>query len=351
MDIYGTATLNRTVDSLKRPASFLLNAFFPQMEFSDTEEIYFDVEIDGKARRLTPLVHPMRAGKIVESRGFKTNNIKPAYAKDKRVHVPHRALRRMIGETIGTGQEMTPQQRAAANLQADLRDQVDMLARRKEVMASEALRLGQVTVKGEGYDTVVVDFARHNDLTINLGSGEYWGDSGVSPLKDIQNFGLDVLKLSGGVVRDIVMEPEAFQVFAEVTGLKEKLDSRKGDPNMVLRTVLAPEHVQYMGTDGAYRYWVYADWYIDPDTEEEVPILPRGTVLGVSQSIMGVQHHGAIMDQEAIEGGMTKREFFVKSWVEKDPSARYLLMQSSPLVAPYRANACWAANVLAPLVP
>lgn len=346
MDIYGTATLNRTVESLKRPNAFLLNTFFGQIELSDSEEIYFDVEIDGVSRRLAPFVHPMKEGKVVESEGFNTKSFKPAYVKDKRVHEPNRSFRRGIGETIGTGQTMTPAERAAANLQRDLQNQVNMLTRRKEVMAAEVLRTGSCTIKGDGFGTVTVSFGRDVDLTNTLSGADCWDQTGIKPLELIEDWSFEVLQESGAVVRDIVMEKNAWRAFVAATGIVDKLDKRRTDVNGNMMTIVPPEHVAYMGTDGVYRYWVYTDWYIDPDTGAETAILPYGTVLGLSFDIMGVQHHGAIRDTKAIEGGLAMSEYFVKSWEVEDPSSRILLMQSAPLVVPYRPNASWAATVI-----
>jgi hypothetical protein len=38
-------------------------------------------------------------------------------------------------------------------------------------------------------------------------------------------------------------------------------------------------------------------------------------------------------------------EYFVKSWEVEDPSRRILLMQSAPLIVPYRPDATFAATV------
>ena len=70
MDIYSTTALNRLVQSLKRPQTALLGAFFGQVETSDTEDIKFDVE--NKKRRIAPFVSPLREGKLVEDEGYVT---------------------------------------------------------------------------------------------------------------------------------------------------------------------------------------------------------------------------------------------------------------------------------------
>jgi hypothetical protein len=56
----------------------------------------------------------------------------------------------------------------------------------------------------------------------------------------------------------------------------------------------------------------------------------------------GVRHFGAIRDLDA---GIQARQYFVKSWREPDPSRQFLLMQSAPLLVPYRPNAVLSATV------
>lgn len=341
MDLYSTNTLNGIVESLKRTPAFILNTFFTQVETSDTEEIHFDVEIDGKKRRLAPFVHPLKEGKVVESRGYQTKTFRPAYTKDKRVHDANRPFKRAAGEQIGGNANVTPAQRAQLNVTRDMRDQVDILTRRLEVMAVEALRTGKVTVKGEGFDTVVVDFGRDTGLTITKTAGTKWGDAGIEPIEDLEAWTLSVLQGSGSSIRTIIMDPGAWKAFRKSALLEKKLDLtrvKSGEINLAN----LPDHVQYKGNDGAYDYWVYADWYVDPDTNAEVPMLPNGTVIGVGE-VMGVRHFGAIKDEDA---GYQSREYFSKSWVQQDPSVRFLLMQSAPLMVPYRPNASFCATVL-----
>jgi len=229
-------------------------------------------------------------------------------------------------------------------------DQMDMLSRRQEVMASEVLRTGACTITGEGYGTVVVDFGRDPGLTVTLSGGTAWGATGVNPIEDIEDWSNIILQSEGVVSTDVVMDVAAWRLFK--AGLKqadpnqnlgEILDIRRGNVGAAMDTVLAAQiGAQYMGTDGRHRYWVYSDWYVDPADNTEKPVLPANTVLLGSAGIDGVRHFGAIRDEDA---GYQAREVFTKSWVEPDPSVRYVMMQSAPLLVPYRKNASLCATV------
>ena len=58
----------------------------------------------------------------------------------------------------------------------------------------------------------------------------------------------------------------------------------------------------------------------------------------------GVQAFGAIVDEDA---GYQAVRSHTKSWTEKDPSRRLIMMQSAPLVVPTRVNASLSRVVTA----
>jgi len=103
-------------------------------------------------------VSPLVAGKVVDNGGYETKSFKPAYIKDKRRFDANAPLKRSISEHIGG--TLSPMQRREAALNRALTDQLENLNRREEVMASEVLRTGKITISGDNYPTVEVDFQR-----------------------------------------------------------------------------------------------------------------------------------------------------------------------------------------------
>lgn len=337
MDLFSTDTLVGVVQDLRSRASAsptLLSMFFPALIEEATEEIHFDTE--DKPRRIAPFVNPLLEGKLVESLGFSTKTFKPAYIKDKRVFDSSRPLKRMMGEAL-TG-SMSPLARQAALLTMELADQLQMVRKRKEVMAGEAMALGQVTVDGEGFDTVVVDFDRAAGQTLSISGGTLDWDTGATkdPVANIETWSELMLKSSGAAPTDVVFTPTPWSLFRAETKFEKAVDLRRGgDDGVVSMTAPVNVGLQFLGRMGQRRLWTYYDWYVN-DAGVEVPILADGTVLLASGSMEGVQCHGAIRDEEA---GFQATEFWPKTWVQQDPSVRYLLGQSAPLVVPFRANA------------
>lgn len=79
-----------------------------------------------------------------------------------------------------SGGELHPGQRIELMLANELEDQIRMVNRRLEVMASEALRLDQVNVNGDGYPTRVMQFSRHAGHTVVLEGDNRWGNPAFS---------------------------------------------------------------------------------------------------------------------------------------------------------------------------
>lgn len=340
MNIYDTAVLNGVVQSLKRPKTFLLNTVFGTIQTEPAEQIAVDILIGN--RRVAPFVSPLVAGKVLTQDGFTTKLYKPAYIKPKSVVDPNRAFKRQAGEQIGGS--MNPQERLMATVRGIIEDHADQITRRLELMAAEALRLSQVTVTGEGFETQVVSFGRSAALTIALTGTDKWSDAASTPLDDLEAWAELVHKTEGAVISTIVMDPDAWAAFRQNAQVQKLLDVRRAAGTPV---ELGPSTyvggAQFKGTIGSFDIWVYSEYYEDPTTGTVTPLLPSGTVLGVGPNVEGVQAFGAIRDEAA---GLQATPVFVKSWTQEDPSARFILSQSAPLVYPRRPNGCFAATVL-----
>lgn len=336
MDIFSTNVLNGVVRYLPQPVTFLLDRFFPMEQTETSEEIHFDVE-NGK-RRIAPFVSPLVAGRIVEGQGYVAKTFKPAYVKDKRIFDPNRPMKRAMGERIGG--DMSPQARLEAMVRTDLEDQVKMVNRRLEVMASEVLRLGQVTVSGELYPTQVVSYGRPGGHTVTLAGAARWGQAGIKPLDNLETWATTVLQASGATITDWVMDVEAWKLLRVDADFQKLLDRFRGNATME-KITQEYEGASLVAQVPPWNIWVYQGWYVN-DAGAEVPLLPANTVIGGSPLIEGVRAFGAIRDEEA---GYQAMPYFAKSWVEKDPAARFLMTQSAPLVVPYRPAASFCATV------
>jgi hypothetical protein len=336
---YTTNQLIGVVSAFPPPPSELLDRYFTMESRSESEEIHFDV-LPGK-RRVAPFVHPLLPGKVVDAKGFATKTFKPAYVKDKRRFNPGDAIKRSAGEQIGGS--LTPQQRRDAYLAAQLQDQIEMLNRRMELMASEALRTGKVTVVGDGYPSTVVDFGRDGALTPTaLTSTARWGQSAEDPLGNLDTWAALVLKASGVFPSDVIMGVGAFASFKKNADVKSRLDLRNVTGNGMATAGSQREGLQFRGTIDGFNIFVYGGWYIDPADGVEKEIWPSDIVGMTSPAVEGVKAYGTIQDPAL---NFTALPYAPKMWIDNDPAVQWLMMQSAPLAVPTRVDACLAVDV------
>ncbi|WP_175829713.1 major capsid protein [Burkholderia cepacia] len=342
--LYDTNTLVQVVPNLKLAQQFLLDKFFPNIVTADSEKVSIDIDI-GK-RRMSPFVSPLVEGKLVEQRRYQTNEFKPAYIKDKRAPDLRKPVRRMIGERIGG--DLRGIEREMANLEAEMTDQVDILNRRLEWMAAQALLGGSVTISGEGFETVVVDFGRDAALTVALNGAQQWTPQNVAagtatPTANIETWQHIILKKSGAKVTDIVFSTSAWTGFLADPLAKGAIQypSLAQSGNVINPGAQIEQGAVYKGKWGQYDLWVYNDWYVD-DNNVEQPMIPDGDIILSGPNLMGTRAFGQIMDPAFNYEPMP---YAPKTWVEQDPAQRLIMMQSSPIVIPSRVNACFSANV------
>jgi len=347
MDFYSTEYLNGIVESFKKVPSFFLKKYFTAQINSDREEVVIERK-NGKAR-ITPFVAPMSEGKVTPGTGSTLDTLKPAYLKDMRAFDPNKAIKRMAGEALGGA--LTLQERKAAIVAQDLAEMDESFERRKEVMAAEAIITGKLVIKGEGFDTSV-DFQRPSDHTFALSGADKWdvvnadGFGTANVKKQLETYARKIANAGGGLVKDVIMDPLAWDYFSNMRQLISKegylnLQRGTGIAVNVDPTVLEDGNAEYKGSWNGFDFYVYQAEYIDPFDGSTKNIMPDKTVVMVGSKVEGCRYYGAIMDEDV----MMPIEKYVDTWAKKNPSRRWYQLQSSPLMVPHRPYATLAFTV------
>ena len=336
--LFDTATLQGVLSQLPEPQTGVLARYFTEEVISDDFEINFDVE--GTDLKMAPFVHPQVPGQNVVPEPYKAKKFRPAYVKDRRPFTPGGALTRRVGERIGG--EMSPADRLELAVAEEVRLKKARLDRRLEWMACQALLKGKVTVAGDYYPATVVDFGRDPALTVVKTAGNKWGDSGVSPIADLRAWS----SAAEAPITEWVMTNDAFALLAADPGFKDRMNTQlRGDNTVTMNIAGTDFQLTDMGVLDGMRILVAPNQPVVDSNGTRITMLPARTVIGVAKGYFrGVRHFGAIQDVEAMEEKF-QGSYYIKSWVEKDPSARIMLLQAAPLMTPYRPNATFAATV------
>lgn len=345
IDAFETMTLVGVLDRQPVEQLFFLERYFPREITFTTETIAFD-EVGERYRKLAPFVAPNVQGRVIRSQGFTTKTFRPAYTKPKHIVDPNKQFTRRAGEALVSG-SLTPGQRFDAAVAENLRVENDMIRRRVNWMAAQAIIHGSVLVEGEDYPAVTVDFGRDPSLTSILGGDARWGEVGANPLGDLATMRKAAKKKSGGAIRDIIMGEDAYDRFYANAEVKELLNvnfrtgQSQADASVLSSLDSAAElkAVLQGGQNGSrINIWTYSDYYHEEQEDGSVierQIFDPNAVIGVGNRIDGVQAYGAIRDRRA---GLRAMRVFPKVYDNEDPPVTYTLSQSAPLPIPVEPN-------------
>lgn len=341
-DLYGVMYDKR----LESPSTYWLDLCFPGSFMSDKEEIIFE-KITSR-RHIAPFVLPTVPGKPTYKRdGSTVQMFRPAYIKPKDPVKPGEMLSRQPGDLFS----MTPRS-PKANFDAEVvkvtQYHRSIIQRRWEWLAARAAIDGSVVIAGDGYPSVTVDFNRASGHTV-VKSSNYWTTT-YDILGDIQAWA-DTMAASefGGIANRLTVSPDVWAVMRKNEGIiAEMTTQRRGNPDINIATGLIqpnllPGQAQYVGTLGAgIDVYVYRDYYVD-EAGNQQKFLAAKTVVLTAPGVEGVKAFGAILDVNSL----VPTDIFPKMWDENDPSARFIMSQSAPLMIPVNPNCTFKAVVLA----
>jgi len=344
MEIYNTADLLEVIRVQQGIRPYWLR-FFPRVLTSDREEILFDQVTDG-TKELAPFVAPNVQGRVLRERGYTTKTFRPAYVKPKHVVDPSRGIPRVAGERIGG--ELSMAQRFDAAVAENMRIERVLIENRWEWMAARAVIDGEVTVVGEDYPSVTVDFGRDASLDATLTGTSQWGQEDANPLKDIEDMRRQVHLLSSSTIGTLTFGLDAWDLFTQDDRVLKLLDTRyRGSETEYNRAVGDGLPFEYRGRIsgqngmGTLELWTYSETYKD-ENGDLLNILDAKTVVGTGSGLQGVRCFGAIRDKRA---GLKPLAMFPKMWDQEDPSATYTMTQSAPLMVPAQPNASFRIKV------
>jgi hypothetical protein len=317
------------------------------------ENIQFD-QLPKFDTRLAPFVSPLVEGRIMRNRTTQRSSVKPAYVKPKHEVRPDAALVIRRGEK--SGGELTAEQRFELAVLDNLILEDEAIERRIDWMACRGIADGSVTISGEDYPTVVVDFQRNAALTVVNAGAALWSAVGTTatPVLDVARMRRRVMQFGKSAVGKVVFGQSAWAYFSADPSLKDQMSTqfRGAETDVDRSSGMLGSGVEFMGRVGSvqagfYDCYVYTNDYEDDDGTVK-PYIDTNDVVGVANPQLYLAF-GTILDAAV----MRAERKFPKMWTQQDPSVIYTMTQSAPMAIPVNPNGSFrlrAASTVSPNV-
>lgn len=337
VDIYSPRVLIEANRQIKPVRTFLRDTFFSAQRTYRVENIDIDQQVKG--RRVAPFVNKWGQSPTLDRLGFTTLSDSPPCIALKTVVTAQDTSNRVMGESLYENRD--PAARARDLLADDLMELQAMFARREEMMVRDVLFNSAVVC--DGLDTKkTYTFTRDSDLSIGtLGGSAAWTHADSDPLAKIDEWLELFARETGRTATDMILGGTAYRTFLDNVKVKAKMVNTSLIQTGVIQPDGIPDGARLVGTlyGGAFRLWTYHEWYDDPDANgATTDMVPAKKILIGAKSSRTERRYGAVQDLEGDGDNAvpTLREAvnLPRSWVEKNPPARYLELRSRPLPVP-----------------
>jgi hypothetical protein len=341
-DLYTPQKMTAALQQILPPKRFFRSTFFSRNVLHETPSISFDLYKG--SRPIAAFVNPIDNGVVVERGGYSTKETKPAYVKEMRALRPADTQVRLIGEI--PFQPKTPRERASAILGQDLMELEIRLQRLEEKMCADALLTGKIIVNGKGWNAQV-DFgyvAGENKIVLSGTSA--WSDTENSdPMKDIDEWRRMIVKRCGIQPTHCIVSNDVAWAIINNKKVKERLDNTRYRMGQIAPANM-PEGISYYGDlllpSGMVELYSYDEWYTDPETSADIPLMPSGKVLLGSTQARCEFHYGLIQNLNSLQA----LPRFPFSWTENNGSARFVQLESAPMPNIFQVDAFIVADVM-----
>ena len=340
INMFETRTMLQLMEQMLPVRTFFRDTFFSDTEPSESQKV--DIDIIKGARRLAPFVNPKKGSKTVARKGFTTYTYEPPMIAPNTVTHAQEFLSRQAGETIYGG--MSPTERGAIQLGRDMRYLDELITRREEVMCVQSILTGKVTVIGDDVEDEI-DFGQ--ELNDSVEEGQEWNGDG-DPIETLKEMKAAILEKSGVNPDIAIFGADAMKAFLSNPKVKEKFDITR-----ITLGQINPQEVPNGATYYGYLneigdIYTYQEWYLDDDGVSQ-PLIPKDTVMLGSTRARTFIAYGAVVFFDDKENPFTYvGPRIPRSWTQKNPSARFVELNSRPLPVPQQIDAFYVKKVVLP---
>lgn len=339
--VFAWQTLTAMINEIKSPAIFLKKLLFSNEITLPTETIELSY-LTGD-REIAPFVRVNGEAIMVEGYGETFATVKAPNIRIKRPITPAAVLfTRRPGTVIfpTPGEQMSA---INAHIARDGQRMADLISNSEEWMAAMAIR-GTITYSVDDEEVFTITYPKPagHELTV----GDLW--SGTSnPEEDFLAAKRLIADETGLIPTHCVMGQSAATEFMKNARVSTLLDTRNYNAGVVtIESQFREDGALFLGIFAGIPCWEYSRTIDVNGTSTSLIRTDRAEFLCATPAAQNVAYYGAIPDMEAFEGGLLQSKRFAKSWTEKDPSVRQMLVHSRPLFVPRRPGSFVSMKVV-----
>lgn len=326
-------TLTATVNEMKTPNSFLTKLLFQTTQTVPTESI--EIGLIESDRSMAPFVKKNGQAISVGGVGEKAQNITPPNIRIKR---PFEAADTFFRRRVGTEvfQQTTPLTPIQQHIARQLFRMESLVTNTEEWLVAMAIR-GQIDYSVDDLDAWQITFPKPAGNTVT--PSVFWDQANSDPALDFLTAKKLVADEVGLQVTDCVMSESAAREFLTHPEVLKQLDNKGLQVGgLSFAEQFRDDGAIYLGIFSAVRCWMYHRTVKDY-TGAAVPMIRDKYVefFAVTPAAENTMYYAAIPDWDLFgDGGSIETKRFSKSWIEKDPSLRVILLHTRPLPVPRR---------------
>jgi hypothetical protein len=185
-----------------------------------------------------------------------------------------------------------------------------------------------------------IDMDLPNDLSFNIAGTSVWGGADSNVANDLEIFSNKVRSYTGAGITDVIMDETAATALRNDASVREDLKTI----NFEVGRMRVDFQTNAIGRLYNINFWSYQREYTDENGVTQ-NLWPAGVLVGIGATFKRNTQRTFGLVEEVEE--TFADQFFSKSWVEQDPSVRWVLVSSRPLPIAKQVGSWMKAEVVA----
>lgn len=317
---------------------FLTDTFFPNVKQTFGEHL--DIEIGTASTKLAAFRRLDQSAGVVSKTGRQIKTVQIPAIREKKVLTAKELLsENALGNIYVANGGGIDQARNAA-LARELLDLKNRILRRREWMASKLLTTGVIQYASSDF-AFELDYGLDSNHLVTLSGADLWTASTGTPWADLFDWSALIQGKTGAGASKIVLGKDAAKAFLANAEVKANLNNLNYRAGTAIADATNQKVATFLGTYGGFDVWMYNHSYTS-DAGSAANFFPVNGCLVVGDAMEADTCAGVIAEADQTFAG----EFFSKSWLEEDPSVRWLLASSRAMPVVYNVDSWVFATVV-----